>query len=116
LSSLPLSKYVTIKTNKTTTLPLVLCGCETWSLILREEHRLKVYEKRVQRRIFGPKKDEIVGRWRKLHNELRDLYSTPNIIRMFKSRGIRWAGHVTDLGKKGNHMGFWWGFKKERDH
>jgi hypothetical protein len=62
-------------------LPVVLYGCETWSLTLREEHGLRVFENRVQRKIFGPKKDEVTGEWRKLHNkELRDLYSSPSII------------------------------------
>jgi hypothetical protein len=68
---------------KTIILPVVLYGCETWSLTLREEHRLRVFENRVLRRIFGPKKDEVKGEWRKLHNEeLHDLYSLPSIIRI----------------------------------
>jgi hypothetical protein len=69
---------------------VVLYGCETWSLTLREEHRLRVFENRVQRRIFGPKKDEVTGECRKLHNEeLRNLNSSPSIIRMIKSRRMR---------------------------
>jgi hypothetical protein len=73
-------------------LPLVLYGCETWSLTLWEEHRLKAFENRVLRRIFGPKRDEVTGEWRKLHNEeLSDLYSWPSIIRIIKSRRMRWA-------------------------
>jgi hypothetical protein len=65
-------------------------GCETWSLIIREEHRLRVFENRVLRRIFGPKRDEVTGEWRKLHKEkLRDLYSSPSIIRIIKSRRMR---------------------------
>jgi hypothetical protein len=68
-------------------------GCETWSLTLREEHRLRVFENRVLRRVFGPKRDEVTGGWRKLHNEeLHNLYSCPSIIRMIKSRRIRWQG------------------------
>jgi hypothetical protein len=78
-------------------------GCETWSLTLREEHRLRVFENRVLRRIFGPKTDEVTGGWRKLHNdELHNLYSSPSIIRMIKSRRMRWAGHVTRMGEKRN--------------
>jgi hypothetical protein len=75
-------------------LPVVLYGCETWSLTFREEHRLRVFENRVLRRIFGPKSEED-GSWRKLHNdELHSLYSSPNIVRVIKSRRMRWAGHV----------------------
>jgi hypothetical protein len=71
-------------------LPVVLYGCETWSHTLREEHRLRVFENRVLRRIFGPKRDEVTGEWRRLHNEeLHDLYSSPNIIRVIKSRRTR---------------------------
>jgi hypothetical protein len=74
---------------------MVLYGCETWSLTLREEHRLRAFENRVLRRIFGTKTDEVTGDWRKLHNEeLHDLYSSSNVIRMFKSMRMRWAGHV----------------------
>jgi hypothetical protein len=78
-----------------------LYGCETWSLTLREEHRLRVFENRVLRRIFGPKRDEVTGDWRRLHNEKRnDLYSSPTIIRVIKSRRLRWAGHVARMGDK----------------
>jgi hypothetical protein len=74
---------------------VVLYGCETWSLTLREEHRLRVFENRLLRSISGPKRDEVTGEWRKLHNEeLRDLYSSPGIIRIFKLRRMRWEGHV----------------------
>jgi hypothetical protein len=82
---------------------VVLYGCETWSLILREKYRLRVFENRVLRRIFGPRMDEVTGDWRKLHNEeLRNLYSSPNIIRMIKSRRIRWAGHLARMGETRN--------------
>jgi hypothetical protein len=73
------------------------------SLTLREEHRRKVFDNRVLRRIFGPKRDEETGEWRKLHNEaLRDLYSSPNIVRIIKSRRIIWTGHVARMGEKRN--------------
>jgi hypothetical protein len=82
---------------------VVLYGCETWSLKLREEHRLKVFENMVLRRIFGPKRDEVTSEWRKLHNkELHDLYSSPSIIRIMKSQRMRWAGHVARMGEKRN--------------
>jgi hypothetical protein len=81
-------------------LPVVLYGCEIWSLTLREEHKLRVFEKRVLR-IFGPKRDGVMGGWRKLHNEeLHNLYSSPSIIRIMKSRRMRWAGHVARMGEK----------------
>jgi hypothetical protein len=78
---------------------VVLYGCETWSLILREEHRLRVFENKVLRRVFGPKRDEVTGGWRKLHN---DFYSSPSIIRVIKSRRKRWVGHVARMGEKKN--------------
>jgi len=78
----------------------VLCGCETWSLTLREERRLRVFENRVLRRVFGPKRDEVTVKWRELHNEeLSDLYSLPNIVRVVKSRRMRWAGHLARIGE-----------------
>jgi hypothetical protein len=78
-------------------------GCETWSLTLREEHKLRVFENRMLRRIFGPKRDEVKGEWKKLHNEeLRDLYSSPSIIRIIKSRRMKWAGHAARMGEKRN--------------
>jgi hypothetical protein len=77
--------------------------CETWSLTLREEHRLRMFANRVLRRIFGPKRDEVTGEWRKLHNEeIRDLYSLPSIITIIKSRRTRWAGHVAQMAEKRN--------------
>jgi hypothetical protein len=99
LSSRLLSRNVKVKIYKTIILPVVLYECETWSLTLREEHRLRVFENRVLRRIFGPKRDEVTGEWRKLHNEeLHNLYSYPVVIRQVKSRRMRWAGHVAHMG------------------
>jgi hypothetical protein len=90
-----LSKNTKIKIYRIIILPVVLYGCETWSLTLREAHRLRVFEKTALRRIFWPKRDEVAGEWRRLHNEeLNDLYSSPTIIRVIKSRRMRWAGHV----------------------
>jgi len=77
-----------------------LYGCEPWSLTLREERRQRVFENRVLRRVFGPKRDEVTGEWRKLHNEeLSDLYSLPKIVRVVKSRRMRWAGDVARMGQ-----------------
>ena len=82
-------------------LPVVLYGCETWSLKLREERKLRVFENMVLRRIFGPRRDEVTGEWRRLHNEeLNDLYCSPNIVRVIKSRRITWAGHVARMGRR----------------
>jgi hypothetical protein len=88
---------------KTIILPVILYGCEAWSLTLKEEHRLKVFENKVLRRIFGPKRDEVTGGWRKLHNEeLRDLYSSPSLIRIMKARRMKWAGRLARMGDKRN--------------
>jgi hypothetical protein len=96
LSSLLLYKSVKIIICKTIILPVVLYGCETWSLTLKEEHRLGMLENRVLRRIIGPKRNEVMGDWRKLQNEeLCNLYSCPGIIRIIESRRMRWAGHVS---------------------
>jgi hypothetical protein len=101
LSSRLLSRNVKVKIYKTIILPVVLYGCETWSLALREQHRLRVFENRVLRRIFVPKRDEVTGEWRKLHNEeLHNLYSSPDIIRQVKSRRMRWAGRVAHMGEE----------------
>jgi hypothetical protein len=86
---------------KTIILPMVLYACETWSLTLREEHRLGVFENRVLRRTFGSKRNEVTGGWRTLHNEkLHNLYSSPSIIRVIKLRRMRWEGHVTRMAVK----------------
>ena len=83
---------------RTIILPLVLHGCETWSLTLQEERKLRVSENMVLRRIFGPRAYEVTGEWKKFHNEdLNDLYSSPNIVRVIKSRKMRWAGHVARM-------------------
>jgi hypothetical protein len=88
-----LSRNLKVKIYKTIILPVVLYGCETWSLTLREEHRLRVFENRVLRRIFGPKSDEVTREWRKLHNGvLHNFYSLPDNVRQIKSRRMRWAG------------------------
>jgi len=84
---------------------------------LREERRLRVFENRVLRIIFGPKRDEVTGVRRKLHNEeLNDLYCSPNIVRVIKSRRMRWAGHVTRMGRGEAYTGFLWGNLREIDH
>jgi hypothetical protein len=89
-------------------MPVILYGCETWSLTLREERRVKVFEKRVLRRIFGPKRDEVTGEWRKLHNEeLNYLYCLITVLRVIKSRRMRWAGHVARTGRGEACTGFW---------
>jgi hypothetical protein len=103
LSSRLLSRNVKVKIYKTIILPLVLYGCEIWSLALREENILRVFENSVLRKIFGPKRDEVTGERRKLHNELYILYSS----RQIKSRRMRWAGHVARMGEERNvHMIF----------
>jgi hypothetical protein len=79
----------------------------TWSLTLREEHRLRVFENRVLRRTFGPKRDEVIGDWRKLHiEELHNLNCSPSIIRMIMSARMKWAGHVARIGRRGIHIGY----------
>jgi hypothetical protein len=91
---------VKIKIYKSIILPVVLYGCETLSLTLREDHRLRVFENRVLRRIFGPRRDEVTGGWKKLHSEERHgLYSSPSIFRVIKARRMRWAGHVARMGE-----------------
>ena len=117
LSSRLLSKNLKIKIYRTVILPVVLYGCETWSLILREERKLRVFESMVLRRIFGPRSDEVMEVWRRLHNEkLNDLYSSPNNVRVIKSRGMRWAGHVARMGEERGCIGSWWGNRREGDH
>jgi len=92
------SKNINIKIYSTTNLPVILYGCETWSLKLREKRGLRVFENRVLRRIFGSKRDEETREWRKLHNEqLYYPYSSPNVIRGIKSRRVRWAGQAARM-------------------
>jgi hypothetical protein len=82
---------------------VLLYGCETWSLTLRDEYRLIVFENRVLRKVFGLKRDEVTGGWRKLHKgEIHNVYSSPSIIGIIKSRRMRWAGHVARMGEKKN--------------
>ncbi|KAJ4452277.1 hypothetical protein ANN_03795 [Periplaneta americana] len=103
LSSSLLSKNLKVRIYKTVILPVVLYGCETWTLTLREEQRLRVFENKVLRKIFVAKRDEVTGEWRKLHNtELHALYSSPDIIRNIKSIRLRWAGHVARMGESRN--------------
>jgi hypothetical protein len=100
LSSSLLSKNIKIKKRRTIILPVILYGYETWPFTLREEHRLRLFENRVLRRLFGPKRDEVTGEWRRLHNEeLNDLYS-PNTIRVIKSRTMSWVEHVACMGER----------------
>ena len=82
-------------------MPGVLYGCESWLLTLREERKLRVFENMVLRRIFGPRRDEVTGEWRRVHNEeINDPYSSPNILRVIKSRRMGWAGHDARMGEE----------------
>ena len=100
LSTSLLPKNIKIKIHRTIILPGVMYGCETWSLLLRGERRLRVFKNRVLRRIFGPKRDEVIMEWRKLHNEeLNVLYFSLNIVRAIKSK-MKWTGHVARIGKR----------------
>jgi len=117
LSSRLLSKNLKIKIYRIITLPVALYGCEAWSLTLREERKLGVFENMVLRRIFGTRRDEVTGEWRRLHNEeLNDLYCSPYIVRVIKWRRMRWAGHVARMGEEKGCIWSWWGSRREGDH
>ena len=107
---LVLPKNIKIKIYRTIILPVVLYGCETWSLTLREKRRLWVFDNRVLRRIFGPKRGVGIGKWRKLYNEeFNDLYCSPNILRVIKSRSMKGAGQVALMGeRRGLHRVLVW--------
>ena len=105
------------KIYRTVILPVVLYGCETWSLTLREERNLSMFENRVLRKLFGPRGDEITGEWRRLHyEELNDLYSSPNNTRVIKSRRMRLVGHMARMFAERVYTGSWWGTRREGDH
>ena len=90
-----LFKNLKTKISRTIILPVILYGCDAWSLTTKEERKLRLFENMVLKRIFGPRRDEVKGEWRRLHNEeLNDLYSSPNLLRVIKSRRMRWPGHV----------------------
>jgi hypothetical protein len=117
LSSRLLFKNLKIEIYRTIILPVVLYGCETWSLTLRVERRLRVFENKVLKRIFGPRRDEVTGEWGRLHNEeLNDLYSSPNMVRVIKPRRMRWAGHVARMGEERGCMGSPWGNRRDGEH
>ena len=116
LSSSLVSKNAKIMIYRTIILPFILYGRETWSPTMREDRRLRAFENRVLKRIFGSKRDEITGEWRKIHNkELNDLYS-PNILRVIKSRRMRWAVHVARMGEKRGVYIVLVGKLREADH
>ena len=106
-----------IKKYRIIILPVLLYGCKTWSLTFREEHRLWVFENRALRRIFGPRGEEVTAAWRKWHNEeLNDMYCSPNIVQVIKTRKMRWVGHIAHMGERRGLYRVWWGNLRERDH
>ena len=117
LSSGLLPKNLKINIYRCRILPVVLYGCDTWSLTLREERRLRVSENRVLMRIFGPKRNEALGEWRKLHNEeFNDLHFLSSIVQGIKSGRMRWWDTWDVCGRGEADTGFWWGNLRERDH
>ena len=107
-------KYLKIKIYRTIILPIFCMGVKLGRLTLREERKLRMFENMVLRRIFGPRRDEVTGEWRRLHNEeLNDLYCSPNIVRVIKSRRKRWAGHVARMGEERGCIGSWWGKRRK---
>jgi len=112
-NNIVLFKNIKIKIDITTILVFVLCGCKTWSVTRREENRLRMFQNRALRRLFGTKGDDVTVEWRRLHNEkLNDLYSSPNIVRVMKSRRVRWRCG----GKERCKRSFGGGILKERNH
>jgi len=112
-----LCTHLKLKIYRTMITPVFLYGCETWSLTMMEERRLRVFENRVLRRLFGPRGDEVTGKWRKIYNEeLNDLYSSSNTVLVINSRRMRWVGHVARMGERRGAYRVWWGILKERDH
>jgi hypothetical protein len=110
-------KNLKVKIYRTIILRVVLYGCETWSPTCWEKRWLRVFENRVLRKIFGPKWGEVTREWRKQHNEeVNDLYCSPSIVRVIKSRRMRWVGHVARMGERRGVYRFWWGNMRERDH
>jgi len=112
-----LSRKLKGKVYRTIILLVVLYGCEAWSLKLREERKLRVFENIVLRRLFGPRRDEVTEEWRRVHNEkLSDLYTSPNIVLVIKSRRMKLGVHVARMGVESVCIESWWRNRRERDH